>query len=561
MVAYASNEVARPEVPSVRLRALKATTLLIGFYLLNIALVLVLLAAPIVGTWAALGPVGASVPTIQLALAFACTWIPAGLLIRGLFRVRRPRFIAPGRRLETKDAPALFAMLEELGVQAGTAPPEDVYLSPFPNVGVAETGGTYGVGSRRVLVLGIPVLHWLTVQEVRAVLAHELGHYLGGDTKLSGIIGYCESSFREVLGSMRDTTGGKDHYLYAAGRSVADSIGKFILGGYARLYLRVVRADGRRQERAADALSVRLAGRAAAAGALEKLSFMGPIYEVYLNSDVRRAVLYGALPSDLLEGFEALRAHLRALGTEAKVVESVRAEKTDPYDNHPALSDRVEAMQSVPEADVDGDDRTALELVSDRGMLDAALLSATGSAFVPVGVPNRAKKIPWARLMSEVVAPTMLREATKLAASLRPLYPHATSPTSMFAAVARGLAAGGAQALVFQLSPDLKKADPHSQIAAGNVIGLHAIVVLFLGALVERGAEVQAPFGEKAFALYFGGGRVAVGELATAAMRHPQGAQQLAWWGEHLESGERLANATQMSADHAPTSSFATTGA
>lgn len=85
-------------------------------------------------------------------------------------------------------------MLDEPGARAGTAPPEEIYLTALPDLGVTEIGGTLGIGGRRILVLGVPLLHWLTVAELRAGLAHELGHYLGGDTKLSGVVSYCESS-------------------------------------------------------------------------------------------------------------------------------------------------------------------------------------------------------------------------------------------------------------------------------------------------------------------------------------------------------------------------------
>ena len=41
-----------------------------------------------------------------------------------------------------------------------------------------------GLGSRRVMGLGLPLLQALTVPELRAVLAHEFGHLDGGDVAL-----------------------------------------------------------------------------------------------------------------------------------------------------------------------------------------------------------------------------------------------------------------------------------------------------------------------------------------------------------------------------------------
>ncbi len=38
-------------------------------------------------------------------------------------------------------------------------------------------------GRRRVMVLGLPLIQVLTVSELEAVIAHEFGHYAGGDTR------------------------------------------------------------------------------------------------------------------------------------------------------------------------------------------------------------------------------------------------------------------------------------------------------------------------------------------------------------------------------------------
>jgi heat shock protein HtpX len=62
--------------------------------------------------------------------------------------------------------------------------PQDVYLIPEVNAWVARRGGVMGFGSRRAKGLGLSLLQILTVSQFRAVLAHEVGHYYGGDTRL-----------------------------------------------------------------------------------------------------------------------------------------------------------------------------------------------------------------------------------------------------------------------------------------------------------------------------------------------------------------------------------------
>ena len=57
--------------------------------------------------------------------------------------------------------------------------PDDVYLTLEANAAVTQASR-----SRRVLIIGVPLLHILSERELRGVIAHEFGHYSGGDTKL-----------------------------------------------------------------------------------------------------------------------------------------------------------------------------------------------------------------------------------------------------------------------------------------------------------------------------------------------------------------------------------------
>jgi heat shock protein HtpX len=74
--------------------------------------------------------------------------------------------------------------------------PKEVYLIAEVNAWVAQRGGILGVGSRRVVGLGLPLMRILSVAQLRAVLAHEFGHYYGGDTRLGPLV----YSMRSAIG-------------------------------------------------------------------------------------------------------------------------------------------------------------------------------------------------------------------------------------------------------------------------------------------------------------------------------------------------------------------------
>ena len=66
--------------------------------------------------------------------------------------------------------------------------PHDVYVVANVNAAVDHVGGWVGIGSRPVMMLGLPLIAVLTVPEFRGVIAHEFGHYVGGETRLSSVI-------------------------------------------------------------------------------------------------------------------------------------------------------------------------------------------------------------------------------------------------------------------------------------------------------------------------------------------------------------------------------------
>src|SRR5207247_204931 len=93
-------------------------------------------------------------------------------------------FRQPGPLLMAKEQPRLFAELERIARATSQAMPAEVYLLPNVNAFVARRGGVFGLGGRRVMGIGLPLLEALTPPQFAAVIAHEFGHYDSGDARL-----------------------------------------------------------------------------------------------------------------------------------------------------------------------------------------------------------------------------------------------------------------------------------------------------------------------------------------------------------------------------------------
>src|SRR5262245_32358555 len=99
--------------------------------------------------------------------------------------VRTKPELPNGVRIEPAQGPQLWATVRELADKVGTRAPDEIQLVAEVNAAVVENARWLGlVGGRRFLLLGTPLVQTFTVDQLRSVLAHELGHYSHSHTRL-----------------------------------------------------------------------------------------------------------------------------------------------------------------------------------------------------------------------------------------------------------------------------------------------------------------------------------------------------------------------------------------
>jgi len=212
-----------PAAPSLGLRAILAVALTVGFYLLAIGI-----AAALLGGAYAIAALGHQVP-VRLVVPM----LFGGLAILWGIFPRFDRFTPPGPELLPAEHPRLFERISRIAQATGQEIPRSVYLVPNVNAWVSRRGGIMGFGSRPILGIGLPLLAALDVAEVEAVLAHEFGHFHGGDTKLGPWVYTTRAAIGRTLASLQQAGGRSLHALFV---------------GYGNLFLRLTLSVSRRQE-------------------------------------------------------------------------------------------------------------------------------------------------------------------------------------------------------------------------------------------------------------------------------------------------------------------------
>jgi Zn-dependent protease with chaperone function len=381
----------QPRSPSVGLRAVLALALMIGFYALALGLAGTLLWVPYaVFTYA---------HRIPAKLALGCL-VGAAIILWSVMP-RRDRFEAPGPQLKPGSHPRLFELIRGVASATKQAMPAEVYLVGDMNAWVAHRGGLMGMGARAIMGLGLPLLQTLTVSELRAVLAHEFGHYHGGDTKLGRYVYQTRAAIGRTLENL----------------ARHGSILQLPFLWYGRLFLRVSHAVSRRQELAADQLAARVVGARPLGEGLKKIHAAAPAFGYYWSNEVAPVLQAGFVPP-LADGFrrfvdgEVGRKALAAAHAQA-LVEG----EADVFDTHPPLRERLEALEGCRPGDTADGDPLAITLLANPQGLERALIAP---ALADAG-RRPLPPIQWSEVGERVYQPIWQKETQGAAAHCSPL--------------------------------------------------------------------------------------------------------------------------------------------
>jgi heat shock protein HtpX len=367
------------------IRAVIALALAVGFYVFALCIAGCLFLLPI-GEVLLTG-------SLHLKLAFFA-WVAAAIVLASI--VPPPSlfvFEPPGIWLDRSCHPRLFAEVDHAARLAGQAPPKELYLVPEVNAMVTSRGGFLGVGSTRVMAVGLGLLQVLTVSELRAVLAHEFGHFHGGDTRLGPLVHRTRWLIAKTVSNL-------------SSRHVLLEMTSAPFRLYAQVYLQVTLAVSRAPETAADALAARVAGAGPLRSALCRIETAGVAFDHYLSQELEPVLGAGFVPP-VGSGFAAFLASPRVARADrallAMILEKGRSSSSD---SHPCLRDRLAALEGLPEGDA-SDDRPAIELLSEVPQLERWLLDRMLTGRVPDAA------ISWEDVGERIVKPALaLRAAT-----------------------------------------------------------------------------------------------------------------------------------------------------
>jgi heat shock protein HtpX len=208
----------------------------------------------------------------------------------------------------------LVDTVAELAREAGVGMPE---VGVFPS----QASNAFATGWNRndaLVAVSQGLLSRFNKDEIRAVLAHEIGHVANGDmvtlTLIQGVVNTFVLFFSRVIGHTVDRVVFKNERGYGIGYWVTTIIAQIVLSILASI---IVMWFSRWREYRADAAGAGLAGNAAMIGALQRLQ------------------AEQGLPQDL-------PGELTAFG----ISEQLKEGAARLFSSHPPLAERIAALQS-----------------------------------------------------------------------------------------------------------------------------------------------------------------------------------------------------------------------
>jgi Zn-dependent protease with chaperone function len=340
-------------------------------YYLSLPLVVLLVLGAGYGAWlafAAVGQVPVKLVLIVALVVLVSLWAVAKSLWASVFRGRSSD---PGLRLDVAEHPRFGAALAEAAARVGTRPVDSVFATAGTDAAVYERGGLarrLAGRTERCLILGVGLLEGMTQGQLKAVLAHEYGHFVNRDTAGGGLALAVRRSVLEMARAL--ASGGAATWYNPAWLFVTQ---------FHKLFLRVSQGASRLQEILADRWAALAYGGARFAEGLRHVIARSVHFDRHAQATLREVMEGGLALRNLYRYVPARAADPGELAAE---VEKELAAEPSPYDSHPRPADRIAWVEDLPPAHPDdaGADAPAWQLFESREALERRLTDEVRAA-------------------------------------------------------------------------------------------------------------------------------------------------------------------------------------
>lgn len=277
-----------------------------------------------------------------------------GLIVIRAIWVKLPT--PEGNRVSRESAPDLHGEVEEIRRALGVAPLDAVLVDRNLNAAVVEQPRFLGfLGSRRYLLVGLPLLALVSREQFRAILAHEFGHLSGRHGRFTSWVYRIRSSWDAIQAQAK-----RSRNIFVR-----------LLGWYLEWYVPVIHSNtfvlARRQEYEADRCAAELTSAEKTGEALVASDVYGEIFGDLYWKHIFEGIKTS--PEPTVRPFSDIRSCFKAIlrdAVEQDYLKKSLEKESDISDVHPCLSDRLTALGLGKPLPVQWPDDPAINLLGSQ---------------------------------------------------------------------------------------------------------------------------------------------------------------------------------------------------
>jgi Zn-dependent protease with chaperone function len=181
-------------------------------------------------------------------------------------------------------------------------------------------------------------MHYLTVDELKAILAHEYAHFSHADTFIHRFVYQVSLSISTALEGM-GATGGKLNYVNPF---------FWFLVLYHKSYDLLSAGYSRSREYLADRMAAALYGAKVFDSALTKVSTDGSLFEMTMYQNIAGLLAEQKAFVNMYAAFREFRENQLNADERTKMYEKLLGEEGSLFATHPTFKERIAALESFP---------------------------------------------------------------------------------------------------------------------------------------------------------------------------------------------------------------------
>ena len=278
---------------------------------------------------------------VLIAVIGAGALVASFALLRATFSLNRSKFLSViGKQISRSEEPKIWELIDWIARKLGSRPPDNLIVGLEPKFYATAASIHLANEDKKLkgetIYLSLPLMRLFDVEELCAVIGHELSHFCGSDTAYSLKFAPAYARLSRSINTLANEEQGISRIVKLPVLA--------ILSLMFELFSRNQRRISQERELLADEAGVSVSSTEALSVALGKVAVYAPIWSMVQHDNINR-LNAGKISDNLSRVYEDIARYDVSHTGIAEVMEAILSTKiAHPTDTHPTISRRFASI-------------------------------------------------------------------------------------------------------------------------------------------------------------------------------------------------------------------------